>query len=173
MKSLSMLMDLETEIERQLEASGGELSEELEKFVTEIEVELPQKIDGYSRFFATIESKESYLREKAKKFESAARTWANIEKRLKDSMKAHMIKHKKTELVGNDSVFKLVKTAQKMIISTAALPQEFTKTTVSIEPDREKILAAKELGNIVTGVSFEDNFSLRETVPNAAKRKSK
>ncbi len=142
--------------------SEGELTEEVEQWLTVTQTQLVQKTDNYALFFEKADSEIDFLKQQASFFTKAARQLSNTIDRLKDHMKEQMRLMDTTELDGHYYRFKLSKTKPKVLINEDLLPAEYTREKVIIEPDKTKIYEDAQTGKQIPGVTLQESWGLRK-----------
>lgn len=160
-KSLISLVNEANAIEQMIIEAGGEITEAIEQALAVKDLELTEKVDGYSMVmdrFATIA--EGY-KEKAEFFLRLSKQCDNVQDRLKNNIKFAMQEMGKTELVGNDIKFKLTPTSGSLQITDEEMvPVEFKSEKTVTEIDKKKLKEAAAKGE-VPGAKLEPGFSLR------------
>lgn len=147
------------EIYQTLVQSGGEITEELEKRLSEVQNTLTKKVDAYDWILKSLEADEEKFRARAEMFLKVAKGLKAYRERLKDNIKFAMTQLETTELNGLDVRFTLTKGQPALKIDEQALPGEFKVVTFS--PDKTKIKQALENGLEVPGASLEPSVQLR------------
>lgn len=147
-----------------LAESGGELTPEMESALSNIEVNLPAKIDGYKVMIDRAELEEAYWKKKADEFYAVATGMKNVQARLKESLKFAAIQLNQTELVGNDVKFKLSNSKPKLIIDSDKIDKAYTMQVTTTEIDKKRIEEDLKLGVPVTGAHLEETKSIRAYV---------
>lgn len=152
-KSVSML-ELHREwqwLNYKLIELGGELDDELESFFTNIKDQLAHKVDSYDYLLTRLEAEEESMKQEAAKFSQAAKSIKIARERLKSTIKYVMEMQGVKELSGVRTRFTLKNSRPSLDIDGAQLPAAFLKQVVSYEPDKDRIRAELEVGNIVAG----------------------
>lgn len=160
-KSLYEIVAQAGVIEREIAEAGGELSPELEKQLSNIDLSLAEKVEGYAQIIDRLESNSVYWKDKANGFMAISRGLDNVVKRIKDGLKNAMIDLKKTEVYGESICYRLGTSKGTLVIDdTSRLPVAFTMQVTSTVPDKEKIRAALERLEIVPGTRLEGGYRL-------------
>lgn len=171
-KSLMTIVARSNEIELMLVESGGELNDEIEKFLMINSSELAEKVDGYQTVIERFEALEDHYKAKAEFFKTVSGQCKTIAARLKDNIKYAMQQMGVDEIKGNDIRFKLSSTKGRVIIEDMNIvPVEFKEEVIETKIDDKKIREALEKGE-VRGAKLEPGFSLR-TYANIPERKPK
>lgn len=171
-KSLMAIVNQSIDIEKMLIESGGEVNEEIEKFLTITHSELAEKVDGYQNVIERFEALEDHYKARAEFFRTVSGQCKTVAQRLKDNIKYAMQEMGVVEIKGNDIRFKLSPTKGRVIIEDANMvPVEFKEEVIETKIDDKKIREALEQGE-VRGARLEPGFSLR-TYANVPERKSK
>lgn len=84
MASLYDLQGTMFQIEQELDDNGGELTDELATLLTDTELSIKQKADGYRAVMAKFGDKADAIDKEIKRLQSLKKTAVNAEKRLKE-----------------------------------------------------------------------------------------
>lgn len=149
-------------LEAKLLESGGEVSEEFETWLSEVNQKLTTKVDACAFMIERFEHDEKYFRAKAIEDTNAARVYANAAKRLRDFVKFAMQKLGVSEITGDDSRMNISTGRKKLTIhDESKIPDAFWKETVIREIDTSLIDTALKNGIEVPGVTLDDIVTLR------------
>jgi hypothetical protein len=165
MKSLKELIEESKAIEDQLVETAGELTPELEKSLSEIELKLPEKIDRYAYFLERVEFEANRLGEKADEYYKACANLTALTKRLKDNVKYQMISQGLLELKGKEERFTLTRGKPSVVIENESMvPLTLMVTTVVQRPAKDKIKEILEAGDRVSGCKLEPTLILKRSL---------
>ncbi len=156
-------------IEEQLVESGGELSEELERALTTLDVKLPAKVDGCAVALERLEMYEEYWKAKAKQFNAIAKGLSSARDRFKDYLKTQAEALGTTELVGNEVRFKISNSNPKLVVDQLNLSSEYLIEKVVVEADTERIKEDLKAGKVIEGAKLETSKSIRVYANKGAK----
>lgn len=145
--------------------SEGEVTPDVEKSLSLKENNLALAVD---RRFTAIEMARhhvEFFKEQKKRYESAIKSLTNFVDWVKGDVKLAMLEMNQKELVGEEMRFTLSSTKPTVdVFSQDLLPSEYLREKLILEPDKEKIRAALELGIEVPGARLKENFSLRSSL---------
>lgn len=153
------------QVEAELLNAGGELTPFLEEMVDSVESKLASKADSYSAVMQRLYSSSDYLKAKALRYEKAAKALVAYADQMNDRIRETMLRMKRTEIQGNDSIFQLRKIAPAVVVEDETLlPGKYfiTKTAVAVS----KTLIADDIkeGLEVPGAKLEERFALHTTL---------
>lgn len=161
MKSLAAIVNESNQIEAMLLESQGEITEAIEAALAVRDLELTEKVDGYSHIMDRFAALESHYKEKAEFFSRISKQCSNVQDRLKNNIKFAMQEMGTTELVGVDIKFTLKPTTGSLVIDDAEMvPVEFKSEVIETVIDKKKLKDAASKGE-VPGARVEPGFSLR------------
>jgi hypothetical protein len=164
-KSLFDIVAEANSIEQKLLESGGEVSEEIEAYLTSVEKDLANKVDAYHAVMGRAEAGADYFKARADEFYAASKVLSNFQSRLKDRIKGAIQLMGKTEIAGEDIVFKLSRVKPSLVIeSQDSLPQSYLMVVTETVPDKDAIRTAIEQGATIPGAVLKENVSLRTSV---------
>lgn len=157
-------------IEQKIAEAGGELTPELEAALSNVDLSLAEKVEGYAHVIDRLESVSKYWNDKAEELYNVASGCANAAKRIKERLKQGMVEMSKEEVFGESIRYKLTPTKGSLVISDASkIPDEFLMVETKKVPDKEKIRTALESFASVPGASLEGGYQLRKYPVKAAK----
>lgn len=157
-------------IERAIAESGGELSPELEQALTQIDLSLTEKVEGYAQIMDRLESVSTYWAGKAAELSKISKGCSTVAAKIKDRLKQGMVELGKDEVFGESIRFKLTPTKGSLVISDASkLTDEYLMIETKKIPDKEKIRAQLESFGDVPGASLEGGYQLRKYAVKAGK----
>lgn len=150
--------------------TGGELTPEVEQELAVNGELLAAKADKYDFIIGKLEAEETYWKGKADEYARVGRACANARQRLRDGIKASMQFMRATEIVGENTTFKLTGSAPKLVLDQPnMLPGEYVIETVVREPNKDKIKGALKEGLTVPGARMEPVVALRTSVSRKVK----
>jgi Siphovirus Gp157 len=167
--TLIQLVQSSQSIVEQLIESGGELSPELSLALSNLEVQLPAKLDSYAFILEKLEAEEDFWKQKAKAMQAVAKGCSNVRDRIKENLKLAALEMKADELVGNDFKFKFSNSKPKLIIDESALDKAYTMQVVTTEIDKKRIEDDLKLGVPVVGAHLEETKAMRVYANKGAK----
>jgi hypothetical protein len=162
--TLFSLVQQAVAIERMIHEAGGEITPELENLMSNVDVNLPEKIDGYKFVIDTLEARAAFFKSQAEPYLKAAKSLAALGDKLSLNIKQAMLTLDKKEIEGNAHRFVISGAKPKLVINPDVLPSEWKMQVVETVPDKERIKTALDEGFSVTGASYEPSFSLRTYV---------
>ncbi len=164
-KTLKTLLDESAELENQLIEMAGELTPALEQSLMQIEINLPEKVTRYQNLIDRLEMEADNLYSKAKKYEMAANSLANLRQKLNENIKFQMIERGLHELKGADEIFTLTSGKKAVeITDLSKIPRSYIKQVISEQPDKEKIRVDLEAGVILNGANLRETKVLKRKV---------
>lgn len=170
MSSLIQMVQDANKLEILLMESAGEVTPEIENLLAVREINLPEKVDGYSAVIKRFAAIETHYKEKAKMFSLAAKQLATAQENLEERLKYAMQELGVTELLGNDIRYKLIPTSGTLeIIDAESVPVEFKTEVVETVIDNKALKAAITAGKEITGATVKPGFQLRQFVNKGAK----
>lgn len=169
--TLATLSRVYAEIEHDLLASEGELSDEIENRLNELALNLETKVDSIAYVLERLDREASALKERARMFQNAGKRIQSAQDWLKQYTKVAMQAMKTSELQGQSYRFLLSNSKPKLIVTDEqSIPPEFWIETVSRSLDKDLIETAIANGIEVPGVHYEEVKALRVSVPKGAKK---
>jgi hypothetical protein len=150
-------------LERALLESGGELPPDLEATFDLTTGNLRAKVDRYRSVIDAFEARAKYFADLKAQAKAAQETFETQVERLKGRLRHAMTSSGETELQGNDWRYVLAHGKEKLVIKDS-LPPEYLIEKVTLEPDKESIRTALEMGFAVPGAELVESTSLRAYV---------
>lgn len=160
-KTTSDLLFEREDIYREIEKSGGELSDDLEMALFTNINALSKKTEAVQYAMARLESEASFLKEQADMYTQAAKVRTNSVKRIKDRIKSLLVAMDGT-MTGESVEFYVSKTQPALQIENC--PPEYTMQVTETVPDKDRIKADLKLGKEIDGCSLVDSYSLRTRI---------
>lgn len=161
-QSLIEMAQVARELSRRLMESGGEITPEMETELSVTGENLPKKVDNYQFVLDEIEIARDLWKKRKDECAAQERQYTKAIERIRDRIRVAMAMLETTELVGNYYRFKLSRSKPKLVISDPSLiPQDLMRITQVIEPDKDRIRAALELGQAVPGCELLEEGALR------------
>lgn len=159
-------------LESQLEESHGEISPEMEEKLFQLDMAKAEDIDRISFILERLESTSLFWKERAEKALCVSSALMKANQRLKDHVKTLMLQSQTTELLGDESKFKLSIGKNKMVVDDETKARTlYGKPIISVAIDKEAIKQDLEKG-IDKGVAhLEPIVTLRPSTNSAASRK--
>lgn len=149
-----------TSIEELLLESNGELPLELEERINQLELDTKQKVDKVTHVLNSLDMHESYLRERAKDYEKAARVADNaieaFKNRIKELMRASGVK----TIEGTDVKITLKDTKPKLVITDDSKLTMFEEIVTKTEVNKAKVKEMLESGIAIDGASLVNSGSI-------------
>lgn len=137
--------------------SGGEITPEIEARLAANEAAIARKVDGYVYVEFQMEMQVEVLKRKEEGIRSIRIGIENAQERLRSNIKTAMQVMQKTELAGDEYLYKLMRGGTKLVIDDEKLiPQDFKMVITSTVLDKEKINQALKDGIQIPGVHLED-----------------
>lgn len=170
-KSLIAISRLSAEIELKLIESEGLITEEIESMIA-VSANMPAKVDSYHEVIEKFIDTSERLKNKAKKYEAAAKRYSAIVDHLKENIRQVLREQGLPRLSGNEIHFRFVRGNPAVkILDATKLPGKYliTKTETNVD----KALLASDLKNkiIVEGAELEETFTLRQFENDLSKEK--
>ena len=144
-----------------LAQSGGELTPELEQLFSNLDLQTAGKIDGYHFFMKRLESEAEFWEEQAKQRKKIADQCWNLIDHMKSNILFAMQSLGTQEISGNAVRAKLTPTKGRLVIDEAQLPDDWKMTEIKKVPDKERIRAALDSLETITGAKIEGGVSVR------------
>lgn len=146
-------------LQNELELLEGEITDQ----INDMMLEISRSADDAGLFLDRSEYMVEYFKDFKKKIDAKIKTIENaqtfVESELKKSIAAL------GDLEGQNFIFKLQKTKDKVIIDNEAkISDLYLRTKVTHEPDKTAIHDALKAGQSVDGAHLEANFSLKKTL---------
>lgn len=161
-ESLEVLLNEASNLTKLIIERDGEIDEEIDAFLCEIEGNLAFKLDKYAYLIDDLGAKSKFFKEKADVYHEASRALSNVTDRIKDRIKSAMIKNNKKELIGAEIRFVLSNSKPRMIFVEADVPMVYKTQVISHELDKLKIQEDLNMGITIPGVKSEEVKSLRK-----------
>ncbi len=156
------LLEITTEAQKIIDSlidQQGEINEELENKLAEVQKMLTNKVDAYEWMLKSLDADENKFRDRADLFLKVARGIKSYRERLKDLIKMAMKSMNVTELEGESMRFKLTPSAPSMVINEEVLPSDCKM--ILYQPDKKVIKEKLEKGEVVAGVQLVEGVALR------------
>lgn len=159
--SLYGLVQQANTISRMLAESGGEITPELEALMANVDVKMPEKIDGYHVVLERLEVEAKYWKDKSAAYALMAKAHTAMHDRIKDRLKDAMKALGVDEIKGHDVRFKLSNVKPALVIDESKLDPSYTMVVTETVPDKERIRAALTEGAKIQGAQLVQSQSLR------------
>ena len=148
----------------QILKADGELSEELEQSLCEVNVELCEKLDGYSSILDRLEMESELLKKKAAGYQKISRTVERVRARLKENIKTNMMVLGVKTVSGSDIDFQLSPCEYTLEINDEILNDKWKMVVTELVPDKKMIKEALKLGDDIPGAKLTGGFKLRTII---------
>lgn len=146
-------------LQNELELLEGEITIDIERRMQELTRSVDDTVVFLNRSEATIEYLKSCRDQINAKIKTIERAIGFVENEIKCAVTAI------GDLEGENYIFKLQKTKDKVIIDNEAkISDLYLRTKVTHEPDKTAIFEALKAGRSVDGAHLEPNFSLKKTI---------
>jgi uncharacterized small protein (DUF1192 family) len=156
---MNTLYDLTQDYRNLLDLAGSMDEDEIQAFNDTLEAvlgEIEVKADGYAVVLAEIEGRINIVNKEIGRLEAIESALSNTRRRMIDRLKTAMEEIGKKEIKTDLHKFKIVNNGGKlpMTVQEDCVPEEYTKTEVKITPDKDKIRAALESGEVLPFASL-------------------
>jgi uncharacterized small protein (DUF1192 family) len=156
---MNTLYDLTQDYRNLLDLAGSMDEDEIQAFNDTLEAvlgEIEVKADGYAVVLAEIEGRINIINKEIGRLEAIESALSNTRRRMIDRLKTAMEDIGKKEIKTDLHKFKIVNNGGKLPITVQedCVPEEYTKTEVKIIPDKDKIRAALESGEVLPFASL-------------------
>lgn len=172
-KSLPQLIFESHQMIGQLIESGGEIDEQMETMMTEVQNQLAEKVDNYALFLDRLKAEVAFYKEREKELQKVRKGLEKLDEALKTNIKLGLQKLQKRELEGENYRFKMSDSQPRLIIDESQLPDDFKIEVVSYQVDKDKVRDALDADLNVPGAKLEEGKTLRKYVNSSAKKKGK
>lgn len=142
--------------------NGGELTPEIEKFLSELDLKTKAKVDGYALMIERMKLEQGFWKEQAEAASAIAKACEAVGKRIKGAILNTMGSEGIEEISGNLKRAVLTSTAGSLDITDAeAIPEEFKMKVTQTVIDTEKVRAALDAMEDVPGARIKGGLSIR------------
>lgn len=163
--SLKDLVAKSSFITTRLIETCGELTPEIEKEISELEVKIPAKIDSYCGLIDRLEAEAEFFEAKSKELQRVSKGLLNLKEKLRERVKFTMLENGLDILEGDNEKFTLSPSKAKLIVdSVNSLPREFQKVEVVVTAENEKIREALQNKVEIPGCRLEPTYALRKSI---------
>lgn len=159
--SLRSLVAQATIIQNALVDSGGQLTPEIESQLSDIDVRMPIKIDGYAVIMERLDLESDYWKQKADLYYQISKGCQLARERLRMSLRFAMDALEVEELKGVDVRFKLSRTKPALSINEQLLDSGYLIAKTISVPDKKRIEEDLKNGLSVEGAKLIESTSLR------------
>ena len=158
---MNTLYELTNDYKSLLDLAGSMDADELETFNDTLEAvlgEIEVKADGYAVVLAEIEGRINTVNREIGRLEAIESALSNTRRRMIDRLKTAMEDIGKKEIKTDLHKFKIVNNGGKlpMTVQEDCVPEEYTKTEVKVTPDKDKIRAALESGEVLPFAQLQE-----------------
>lgn len=144
-----------------LQEEGGELNTILESWFDDISKNLTEKVDAYHGRLEQLERLSDIARKRAQDAQAAARTIERMDSALRDRIKHAMTVMDTKEVRGVEWRYRVTPTKGSLVFQEERVPDRFKMQVTTTVVDKERLRAALEAGEIVSGAVIEPGFALR------------
>ena len=159
-KSLNQIANELVVTNYSLELNQGEIDAVLENEIIALQNELATKVDHYKFRLEKLESLAEFWKAQMQDAKNVKDAIENHIDRMKETIKHTMTQLQTNELVGEKYKFKIRPSKPRLDLDVAMLSQEYKMQVTEWVPDKEKIRAALEAGQVVEGASLEQGVTL-------------
>ena len=157
---MNTLYDLTQDYRNLLDLAGSMDEDEIQTFNDTLEAvlgEIEVKADGYAVVLAEIEGRINTVNREIGRLEAVESALSNTRRRMIDRLKTAMEDIGKKEIKTDLHKFKIVNNGGKlpMTVQEDCVPEEYTKTEVKVTPDKDKIRATLESGEVLPFACLE------------------
>lgn len=155
-------------IDKLLQESGGEITEELEvELKTTLDLNTSAGVDNIHALMERIEHDAAFYKLKASRYTAVQRGLTSAYEKIKIQIKSLMVIAGKTELHGDEIRLQLRRIKDKLVVDEDRLPKSYLKEKVTLVPDTDRIRDDLERGLPVAGAELVPNHSLNPLVQKA------
>jgi len=159
------LYELTTELKsfyEQIE-NGEEFTEEMEKALVLTEQNLQTKAIDYGYVIKSLDAEMEMFDNEIKRLQERRKQLAKTQDMLKDRLTGAMQEFGITEMKGKTIKLSFRKSESVDVYNVDALPEEFKRTKVTVEPDKIAIKEALKNGEVVEGATLliKDNLQIK------------
>jgi uncharacterized small protein (DUF1192 family) len=156
---MNTLYDLTQDYRNLLDLAGSMDEDEIQAFNDTLEAvlgEIEVKADGYAVVLAEIEGRINIVNKEIGRLEAIESALSNTRRRMVDRLKTAMEDIGKKEIKTDLHKFKIVNNGGKlpMTVQEDCVPEEYIKKVVVESPDKDKIRAALESGEVLPFASL-------------------
>ena len=149
-------MTLVSEIEE-----TGELTPELEQYLTANQTELQNKAQNVANFVRSLEDDTEVLEKEIKRLQAIKKAKEATIDKLKSAIVNAMQIYGIEKLQSPTLTLSIRRSEAVIIACEQSIPEEFTTTKVTVTPDKVRIKAAIKAGKNVRGAGIIENYSLQ------------
>jgi len=145
----------------------GELTDELEAELDNLDISQAKKVDGYYYRLNELESIEAKLKEIEEKFNLARKRAKKLQEKMKDRLKKISLDLQMPVIEGENFKFKVSKGKDKLVINEACmddLREQFPKQKVVVELDKDALQDSLLMGFTFEGASLEPTLRITSGV---------
>lgn len=158
---METMYSLTQDYKKLLDLAGSAEPEEIETFNNTLDAvmgEIEVKADGYAVVLAEIEGRINTVNREIGRLEAIESALSNTRRRMIDRLKTAMEDIGKKEIKTDLHKFKIVNNGGKlpMTVQEDCVPEEYTKTEVKVTPDKDKIRAALESGEVLPFAQLQE-----------------
>lgn len=158
MSTLPELLKISDELTSLLLDSGGELTEELETKLNDLESNLLKKFDAYAQVIEQIKTQKEFALTRLKEWEQVISRCESSIEFLTARLKTALIMQNKEAVHGMEYTVKLQENPPKVIIQDESLlPGKYLTTETTTKISKRDILNDIKAGNQVPGADIEQS----------------
>jgi predicted RNase H-like nuclease (RuvC/YqgF family) len=143
--------------------NGEELTEEMENALVLTEQNLQTKAIDYGYVIKSLDAEMEMFDNEIKRLQERRKQLAKTQDMLKDRLTGAMQEFGITEMKGRTIKLSFRKSESVDVYNVDALPEEFKRTKITIEPDKVAIKEALKNGEVVEGATLliKDNLQIK------------
>lgn len=141
--------------------NNGEINETLETALVTVETRIANKVDSYDAVIRRLKAEAELWDRKKREADSIKKSCEHALEFLNSRIKS--VLEVKGELHGNEVTAKLVKNPPSLVLDRLSLPEKYLKTTVIVEPDKDKIKEDLKRGVEIMGAALESGYRVKFT----------
>ncbi len=160
--NLPELVRISNELRLYLIESNGEITDEMTKFMSIVEENLPAKVDSYKFVIDDMELECEKYKERSDELLRVSKGYKTFVEKLKEMLKYACVSMNKTELIGNDYKWKLQNSrAAVVILNEEEIPSKYKSVIQTFKVNKEQILDDLKSGIDVPGCRVEISTHVR------------
>lgn len=160
-------------VEQLLLESQGELTPELEAWLTEVESNVADRVDAYVMVQERLKEAADFYKTQADKFLAAKKASENAVERMKERIRAAMTTMGTDELRGEAFRFKMSNAPKRLVIDNEdTVPMAYKSARTVYDLAKDGIKVALEGGSEIPGCHLEGGKSIRSYVNKPESKKA-
>jgi prefoldin subunit 5 len=161
-KSLSSISHDIVNLEEQIRANDGELTEALEKELSEISTSLETKVDAYKWRIDRLDQAIGFWKKQEEEAARTKQTLANHKKQMELRIKQTMVELGRNELTGDRFGFYLSSSKPSLSVDESRIEDKWKIQEVKWVLDKDKIKEALLSGETIEGAELTAGWTLRK-----------